>query len=551
MKYTSSATHRAVAVAIILVWLVALLGLGACTPKDSTPETPSEKTVVVAYPVDIKGVNELINQSTAIHNGLLYFGLFLPLVEVLPGYEDGPAQFGPRLAESYEFSEDRLELTFHLRKNVQWSDGEPVDADDVLFTWRAQMSPEVAWNFVDAKKRIDRVEKLDDHTVRFYFHEAYATQINEANLGVILPEHVWGQRPFSEWRSDSDWFVENLVVNGPFELESWEPQQRFVLKRNENYFEPGLPKVDRIVFEITRDAQSQIAKLRSGHAQMVEYVNPPDAQIVLENPELRLETFIPRFFYFLMWNISRPLFAEAEVRQALTMAIDRQNIIDTLHFGYGSLAYSPFPSNSWAHNKNIDLWPYDPERAQQLLAEQGWRDRDGDGLLDRDGQVFRFELLTNSENPLRRDITVMIQEQLRRIGIAAETRHMEFNALIGPLTQHEFDAVVTGVAIDTSFNTRFHFHTSAVTEGYNWGVYENPEVDRLIEEIEQSVDPVESKKMFDRLQEILRDDLPVTYLYEGRRLVGLHESLRDVKPNAINSFSNMRFWRLEEGDSAP
>ena len=334
------------------------------------------------------------------------------------------------------------------------------------------------------------------------------------------------------------------MVNGPFDLESWEPDQRIVLARNPTYFEPGLPKVDRIVYEITRDAQSQIAKLRSGHAQLVEYVNPPDAAQVLAHPELRIETYIPRFFFFAMWNISRPLFADREVRRALTLAIDRQAIIDTLHFGYGALAHSPFPSNSWVHNKAIHPLPYDPQRAKELLARQGWTDHDGDGIIDRDGQPFRFEVVTNSENPLRRDLTVMIQEQLRLVGIAAEPRHMEFNALLAPLTRHEFDAVVAGVAMDTSFNSYFYFHSGAAKDGYNWGKFENPEVDRLIEEIAVQIDPEVIKPLFDRLQEILHEEQPLTFLYEGRRLVGIHESLQDVSPNAINTFSAMRFWRL-------
>jgi len=544
---TVSTLRSAARAATLFVLVGCLLLFPACTPNGKVEDAASApKTVVVAYLVDMDGVNELVNQSTSIHNALQYFALFLPLLEIQPDYQEAPATFLPRLAESYEFSEDHLALTFHLRDDVVWSDGVKTTAEDVLFTWQAQTNPDIAWPFVDSKNRITKVEALDETTVRFHFSEVYSVQINDANLGVILPKHIWSRLPFAEWKDHSDWFVENLVVNGPFDLESWEPEQRIVLKRNERYFEPDLPKVDRIVFEITRDAQSQIAKLRSGHAQLVEYVNPPDAGKVVAHPELRLETFIPRFFYFVMWNISRPFFAEKEVRQALTLAIDRQAIIDTLHFGYAALAHSPYPSNAWVHNKAIEPWPYDPQRAKEILASKGWIDHDGDGIIDRDGQPFRFELMTNSENPLRRDITVMMQEQLRLVGISAEPRHMEFNALLAPLHQHEFDAVVAGVAMDTSFNSRYYFHSSSIKDSYNWGIYKNPEVDRLIEEIAAQTDPQIIKPMFDRLQEILHDEQPLTFLYEGRRLVGIHQSLRDVGANAINSFSAMRYWRLEE-----
>ena len=535
--------------ATVLAVLLSLVQT-ACTPSGNTggeaPDTPS--TVVVAFPVDIEGVNELVNQSTSIHNALQYFGLFLPLLEVQPDYQDGPATLAPRLAESYEFSGDYLQLTFHLRQDVTWSDGVPVTAEDVVFTWRAQTDPDIAWAFASVKQRITQVESLDDHTVRFHFSEPSANQLNDANLGVILPAHAWGELPFDQWRQNSDWFVEHLVVNGPFDLESWEPLQRFVLKRNPTYFEPGLPKVDRIVFELARDAQAQLAMLRSGEAHLVEYINPPDAALVEADPALRLETFIPRFFYSTTWNVSRPLFAEAEVRRALTMAIDRQSIIETLHFGYGNLAHSPFPSNAWVHNKELEPWPYDPEAAWELLAKNGWRDTDGDGLLDRDGEPFRFELVTNSENPLRRDITVMIQEQLRQVGIEAIPRHMEFNALITPLREHDFDAVVTGLAMDTSFNSSYYFHSDAIDGGYNWSAYRNPEVDRLIDAIAEQSDPEIAKPLFDELQALLHEDQPLTYLYEGLRLVGVREPLQDVNPNAISSFYSMRYWRLDPED---
>lgn len=550
-EITVSSYRPTARTAPLIALIVSLLFFPACTPKSQDEETPTSKasgteTVIVAFPVDIEGVNEVVNSSTSIHNALNYFALFLPLLEIQPDYQDAPSTFLPRLAESYEFSEDRLQLTFRLRDDVMWSDGTPTTAEDVLFTWEAQTHPDIAWPFIDSKKRITKVEVLDPYSVRFHFSEAYGTQLNEANFGVILPKHAWGRLPFSEWKTNSDWFVENLVVNGPFNLESWEPEQRVALVRNERYFEPGLPKVDRIVFEITRDAQSQISKLRSGHAHLVEYVNPPDAEQISNHPDLRLETFIPRFFYFTLWNTTRPFFADREVRQALTLATDRQAIIDTLHFGYGALSHSPYPSNSWVYNKDLKPLPYDPVRAREILERKGWIDSDGDGIRDRDGQPFRFELITNSENPLRRDITVMMQEQLRLVGIAADPRHMEFNSLLAPLSRHDFDAVVTGLAMDTGFNNRYYFHSSAIKDGYNWGSFEHAEMDQLIEAIEIQTDPKITKPLFDRLQEILSEEQPLTFLYEGRRLVGIHKSLHDVKPNAVSSFFNMRFWRLED-----
>ncbi len=532
--------------ALFVVCLAGLSGvLEGCGRRPSgTAEAP--ESIVVAYTVDIQGVNELIAESTLIMNALVYYGLFTQLVEEQPDYQNGPPSFLPRLAESYDFSEDRLTLTFHLRDGVLWSDGVPVTAEDVRWTWQAQTDPDVGWDYSESKAYIKDVEVVDNLTVRFHFTEPYATQLQDANSGVVLPKHAWSRLPFKEWRGNGDWFVENLVVNGPFTLESWQPQQRYVLKRNERHFEEGFPKTDRIVFDVIPDTSARLGLLRSGKAHLIEYVDPIDAAMIEADPNLYLMSHISRSFFFIQWNVTRPLFATKEVRQALSMAIDRQEIVDTLHFGYSSVSHSPFPSNIWVHNKNIEPWPYDRQRALELLASQGWTDTDGDGILDRDGKPFSFELTTNSESQVRVDLLVLVQEQLKEIGIDVRTRTMEFNALLVPLNQHDFDAVFQALAIDTNLNTSYFFHSQSIDNGFNWGSYSNPELDRLIDETVNQIDQLAVKPLYDQLQVMLHEEVPMTFIYESQRLSGASKRLRDVDPNALNSFFHLRRWRLED-----
>ncbi len=548
MKDNLPRSERSVAraLAAMLGLAVLVMACGGPAEKPAGDAKAAESTVVVAYPVDMQGVNELLTQSTAIMNALIYHAWFLQLVDEQPDYEDGPPTFELRLAESYEFSADRLELTFRLRGDVSWSDGLPVTAEDVRWTWQAQTHPEVGWISADTKRRITDVEVVDPRTVTFHFSEAYAGQLQDAVIGVVLPKHAWSELPFEQWRQNNSWFTDRLVVNGPFTLESWEPQQRIVIRRNESYYQAGLPEVDRIVFQLTPDKNARLALLRSGQAHLEEFVNPADAAVVEADPNLRLVTHIPRFFFFIEWNVSRPLFAGKKVRQALTMGVDRQEIIDSLYYGYANLSYSPFPSNLWAQNKNLKPWPYDPGRAKQLLAEEGWVDTDGDGIVDRGGQPFSFELVTNSESQVRVDLVVMVQEHLKRIGVDVRTRSMEFNALLVPLSEHDFDAVMGGLAIDTSLNTEYFFHTSGIESSYNWGMFSNPEVDRLIEEANAKIDPLEAKPIYDRLQELLHEEAPLTFLYEQQRLAGVSKKLQGIAPNHISSFWQMMHWRLVE-----
>ncbi len=524
---------------------ILLAVLAACNgPAGPSGDAGGERTVVVSYSVDMQGVNELTSQSTAIMNALLYQAWFRVLMDEQPDYQDGPPSFEPQLAERYEFSADRLQLTFHLRDDVQWSDGAPVTAEDVRWTWQAHVAPEIAWGFADAKKWITDVEVVDPQTVIYHFSRAYSGQLQDATLGVVLPRHAWSQLPFGEWQHNSQWFIDHLVVNGPFTLESWEPQQRYVIRRNESYFGDP-PRVDRIVFEVIQEESSRLTMLRSKQAHIMEFIHPADAAVIEADPDLRLIAHIPRYFFFVQWNVSRPLLADKKVRQALTLGIDRQQIVDSLYYGYASIGHSVFPSNHWAHNKDLEPWPYDPGRAREMLAEMGWTDTDGDGIVDRDGQPFSFELMTNSDSQVRIDLIVMIQEHLSRIGVDARTRSMEFNALLDPLSQHDFDAVMAGLAIDTSLNTEYFYHSTGIDSAYNWGAYSNPEMDRLIEEANAHIDPLAAKHLYDRMQELVHEELPMTFLYEQRRLSAAHKDLQGVEPNHVSTFYRLKNWRLE------
>jgi len=531
--------------------LVALLVAGlalACRPDASAPTGPSagDDTVVVAWAVDMRDVNELIAQATPIHNALHNIMLFQQLIEEQADFETGPSSFAPGLATSWEFSDDRLDLTFHLRPDAVWSDGEPITAEDVRWTYEAHTNPDVAWTMVASKQSISGVEVLDEHTVRFHFTKVYATQLLDAIFGVILPEHAWSQLPFSEWRSNSQWFLDHLVVSGPYTLESWEPGQRFVLRRNPRYFRKGLPKTERIVFQIVPESSSQLAMLRSGQAHLIDNVQPSDAAGIEADPALDLYAFPYRQFNFLCWNTLRPFFATKELRQAMVLAIDRQAIIDSIYYGYATIATSPFPNNVWAHDASIEPWPYDPARARELLAAGGWTDSDGDGTLDKNGVPLRFEVLTNSSNQIRQDIQVILQNQLRRVGVDARPRVVEFNTELEMETSHEFDACLGAAGIDTSLDMSFFFHSRSADGGYNFGVYSNPEVDRVLEEIVEQPDQLSARPLFDRLQELLHEDQPFAFLYVPKKLMAGRKTLRHVDPNALSPFFHIAEWELVE-----
>lgn len=526
--------------------VLAVAGGAACRGERQPPagaeaaEPRRGGQVVIGSSSDINGVNELIVPLTATTNDLMR-QLFLPLVEERP--DDGPPT--PRLAESWSFSDDRRTLTFRLRPDVVWSDGVPVTADDVVFTHQAWISPEVAWEGAFLVETVESVEAIDPHTVAFRFTHPYSTQLLDAAAGaVILPAHVWGKHPFAEWRSDADWFVRNLVVSGPFTLASWTPQQEIVLERNPRYFEEGLPRLDRVVIRVVPDQTAQLTQLLAGQLDFVLSLAPDDAPKVEAAPDVDLLSFWTRGFIAIAWNVRGELFADPRVRLAMTLGIDRETLVESI---WGDLARpiaSPIPPDTWAWSDDVAPLPYDLARARRLLDAAGWVDRDGDGIREKDGRPFRFRTITNAGNSQREDAQVIVQDQLRRLGVVVVPEALEFHTLIEQITSGEFDATVIGWGIPTTFDFRFLYHSSEIG-GTNVTGFSHPELDRLLEEARLARDMPAMGPYLDRLQHLQQELQPYTFLWQSKRLVGVRDRVHGVDPNHLFTFGNLREWWVE------
>jgi len=530
--------------------LLLALPLAAC--RGGEPEPPAAGTqaaapqqggqAVIAVSTDIAGVNEVVAPATVINNEVIR-RLFLPLVEEQPDFKT----VEPRLAASWEFSDDRRTLTFHLRDDVTWSDGTPVTADDVEFSYQAWTSPEIAWEGAFSLEAVDGVEVVDPHTVRFLFSHPYSTQLLDVAAGaVILPKHAWSARPFAEWRTSADWFRQHLVVDGPFDLESWTPQQQVVLKRNPSYYERGLPHLDRLVLRVVPNQASQLTQFLGGQVDLVIQLNPDDVARVEQAGGVRVVAFWTRGYIAIGWNNARPPFADARLRRAMTYGIDRQTLVDSIWGDHARVVSSPVSPDSWAYNPQTPPLPYDPDRARALLDEAGWKDGDGDGIRDKGGKPLAFTLITNSGNQQREDALVLIQEQLRRIGVDATPQSLEFNTLIEKAFGGDFDAIVSGWVGPTTFDFRYAFATEEIGEGSNIVGYSNPEVDRLLTAIRDAATLEAAKPLLDQLQVAVQRDQPYTFLWESQRLVGVSSRLHDVEPNHLFTLFNARRWWIDQ-----
>jgi peptide/nickel transport system substrate-binding protein len=528
--------------------LLALLALSlACGRGDRPPAAASAATpqrggsLVTGWGAEPMGVNELTFPANYLSDEMLR-QLFLQLVQEQGDSERHPPTFAPQLASSWDWSADHKVLSFHLRE-AQWSDGVPITADDVRWTWQLQKRPDLGWGDREKKQSITDVEVVDPHTARFHFDHVYAGQLLDANEGSILPKHAWEKLPVERWRESADWFKQHLVVSGPYTLESWQPQQQLVLRRNERYFQRDRPLIDRVVIRIIPNQNSMLTQLQSGDLDLVLNLSPQDAKKVRANPRLQLAPIWGRTWVAVVWNCTRPLLSDPEVRRALTLAIDRQSIVDAIWEGYAQIADSPILNQVWAHDPTLRPWPYQPGEARHILAAKGWQPGP-DGVLRRAGQPFAFDLVTNASNQQRVDASVMIQAQLARIGVQVRIHQLEFNTMSDLLTKGSFDASILGSTMDTGLDLTSQFHSSSIGGG-NLTRYANPEIDRLIEDSMRKPDIAQALPDLLRIQRILHRDQPYTFIWESQRVNAHNRRVHDVRSNLLYALFQLEDWWLD------
>ena len=522
-------------------WLVVAGALfsAACSPSGPTPN-PAD-TVVIGVQSDIQSWNPFLAEDAFSEEVLRLIYPTLAVEQV--DYQQHPPSFEPSLADSWEFSDDGLSLTFHLRKDIVWSDGVPVTADDVLFSWRAQTSEALSWLWSDITDAIETVEAIDAHTVRYTFSRRYPYQLMDVNDGPIVPAHAWSKVPFEQWE-DTDW-RELVVSAGPFVPGAHTPQQQIVLERNPRYFRVDRPRIARLVFRIVPSKTALFTQLVAGGIDLVNDVPPSEAAKVLSDSDLELIAFADRSYTHICWNLENELFADPQVRFALALAVDRETLIDAVYEGFARLSMGPVLSTMWAFNRNIEPLPFDSERAAGLLTDAGWTDHDGDGVRDRNGRPFAFEILAPSESEVRQDVALLVERDLSRIGITVIPRFIEWGAVLAAIDAGDFDAFVNRWIEPTQVDLDGIWRSAPPGEPtFNYGRYTNREVDRLLEEVAAAPDFAHQKPLLDRIQAIIVADQPYTFLVENTRLVGLNSRVSGADINDATIFFNVDDWEI-------
>ena len=489
-------------------------------------------TLVIGTIGDADSLNDLT--STTISGSDVIGLLFLTLTRTNPDFSHGPL-----LAESWEFSEDHLELTFHLRDDVFWHDGVKTTAHDVKSTFEKQRNPNIGWSSIKWKQFIKECVVVDDYTVKFIFERVYPYQLMDAAVGAILPKHILEKVPDEEMVSTD--FNRNPVGNGPYRFKEWKAQQYIEVEANEEFF-AGRPPLDRIIFKVVPDQENLVIQLKSGEIDFMDRVPPRFYKELSRQVDLVAYIVPSRAYTYLAWNLRHPLFQSKKVRQALTMAINRQEIIDSLLLEFGRIPKGPVLPIIWAHNPNLPDFPYDPEKAKQYLAEEGWEDSDGDGWLDKDGQRFSFTVKTNKGNQIREDILVLVQDMFKEVGIEVKPNILEWTVFIGDMNKKDFEAAVAGWSVGLKMDMTTVWHSDSINDRFNFVSYANPEFDRLNDAAIFEMDQEKAKQMWWRAQEMIAEDQPYTFFYSPKDINFVHRRFQKVQMETVAWNYNLEQW---------
>jgi len=526
--------------------LVALaLGCGGNTSEDhagrSTPadDKPAYGDAIVSGSIgDASVLIPMLASDSASHSisGLIFDGLI--------AYDKNLSDFEPRLAERWEVSESGLEIVFHLRRDVRWQDGVAFTARDVEFAFRTITDPDTLTAYAEDYRQVERFEVIDDFTIRVTYRQPFAPALGSwASTLIVLPKHLLEGKPINEQARD---FGRHPVGLGPYRFESWESQKQISLRAYHDYYR-GRPYIERTVTRVIPDTQTQFLELKSGGLdEMV--LTPLQFQRQTDTPEFSRSfakyRYLTNSYSYLGYNLRRPLFEDVRVRRAIAHAIDKQEIVDAVLLGLGSPAAVPYKPGTYWFDDGVKGPEYDPEKAKRLLAAAGWADSDGDGVIDREGKPFQFEIITNKGNEQREKAATVIQRRLDQIGIKVTIKVIEWAAFINNfIDTRNFDAVILGWSLSPDPDQYDIWHSSKTRpKEFNFVSYANAEVDDLLEKGRRTFDRAERKKYYDRLQEVLDEEQPYTFLYVAESLPIVHKRFHGIEPAPAGIAYNFNEW---------
>lgn len=574
---------------IRVLLVVMAIALSACSPTQFRTSAAEVPQLVQAILSDPKTFNYALSQESPNIFGLTYKGLIE--TNGLTG------EIEPGLAQSWQISNQGKRIIFTLRENLQWSDGSPLTTDDVVFSYNDvylnQAIPTSARFalMIGESRSLPTVRKLNDLQVEFSIPEPFAPFLRSTGLP-ILPAHALkpaidtqdsqGNPVFlSTWGTDTP--VEQIVVNGPYQLERYNTTQRVIFKRNPYYWKKDeggdrLPNIDRIIWQIVESTDTSFLQFRSGSLDLVE-VSPEYFSLLKKEEDRgkfiihgRQPTLSSVFITFNLNKASRdgkPLvdpvksrwFNNVKFRQAVAYALDRQTMVNNIYRGLGEPQYSNIPVQSpyyFSPEEGLKIYEFNQEKAQSLLEEAGFQYNRAGQLEDDRGNLVRFTLLTNAGNKIREALGVQIKQDLSKIGIQVDFQPIAFSTLVDKLGNTlDWDAHIIGFAgggvepnnsanvwsLDGSlhsFNQQPQPGQPPI-QGWRPDPWEQKIADLYIQGA-QELEENKRRQIYGEVQQLIKENLPYIYLVNQLSMTAVRDRIQPIQYSALGG----ALWNLDE-----
>ena len=527
----------------LLVFIITALFLQSCDinntkknysiAKDRKPEIGD--AYVSAMLGDATILNPILSQDSSsgqinsyIFNGLLKYDKDLNIVG--------------DLASSWKVSESGKEIIFNLRKNVLWHDGKPFTANDVKFTYEKLIDPTVKTPYSADYTLIKRFTLINDYTIKIEYSKTFAGALESWMMGII-PKHI-----FENTDMNTNSANRSPIGTGPYKFENWKTDEKITLKANDKYYD-GRPYISKYYFRIIPDQSVQFLELRQNNID--EMSLSPDQWNSYPEFFTNYNKFnYPSFSYvYLGFNLTREPFNNKTIRKALAYAINKKEIIDGVLLGMGTPATGPFVPQHWAFNTKVKDYNYNPSYSLKLLKSLGYALNPADGYLWKNNKRFEFGIITNQGNKVRELSAQIIQAQLKKVGIKVNIRVIEWSSFISQfINKKDFDTALLGWSLSRDPDQFVIWNSKMTGENqYNFVNYNNPEVDKLLNEGRETFNIAQRKIIYNKIHEILADDLPYIFLYYPQAMPVIHKRFvgPEIAPAGLGWNSNS-WWAPKE-----
>lgn len=470
----------------------------------------------------------------------------------------GDSGFVPRLAQRWEWSADSMRVTFHLDPLARWEDGRAVTARDVKFAYDVYADPHTG-----ARERaglvavVDSITVGDSVTCTAWFRQRSPERFDVLVTTIVpLPEHLLSSVPRDSLATSA--YSRKPVGDGPYRLAAWDQEVRLELAASASYDGPH-PALDRVIWAFTPNAATRVKQLIAGDFDFLENLSVDDAAEVARHPDLRVVTLGSYAYNFVQLNLRdgastrpHPLFASRALRRALTMALDRQLLVHSVFGARGRVGIGPFVRAQWAADTSVAQLAFDRAGAARLLDSLGWR-TGANGVRARNGRQLAFTLLVPAPIATRVRLAVLMQEQLRLVGVNVEIEKLDVNAMIDRLNRRTFEAAMNSfTATPSPGGVKQTWIGSAATGGgLNYGHYEDAAFDAQIDSASSAGSLAKAKAHYRTASQIIVDDAPAIWLYEPPVLAGANARLQfaGVRPDAW--WMDIPNWTVAHGRTVP